>query len=394
MIAITAAITCLLTNTVRDIIYVNDGGEVVKKVATVRKMLNKYCIYDFDESQMADYAALGMSLVANDPYTRYFSKDEFTQYKVSSEESYVGIGVIVSANKEDNVMSVVSPYEDSPSEKAGVRSGDIVCAVDGVEVSADNINEIALVMRGDGIDKDSVIGSKVILTLQRDGGEKFDVVITREIISKNTVKSKMMDGNVGYIRITNFDRKNSEGDENEKGTDDLFKEHLSKLQDESMEKLIIDLRGNPGGDLEVMVEIADILMPSGIIVYTEDKEGNRQTSRSDENEFNAPIVVLVNEGSASASEALSGALKDSGKAKLVGEKTYGKGIAQTIIPFSDGSGMMTTFAKYYTPSGVCIHGIGIEPDYVVKAKDDTPISQLALKDDVQLQKALEVVKSQ
>lgn len=390
-IAVTAAISILATATFKDAIYIARKGNIMNKLSAVANTLDKYYLYELDDEKLADYAALGMTVSLDEPYTRYYSKNEFSQYMGNIQSSFVGIGIVISVDRENNLVTVVSPYEDSPGERAGILAGDVILAVDGAEVTAENITEVASKMRGDNID--DPIGTSVTLKIRRDNGEPFDVALTREKVVRKSVKSKMMDDGVAYLRITSFD---SKGENGEQDTSDEFNEHLNTLRDGGMTKLILDLRGNPGGDLEVVCKIADKLLPFGTITYIEDKNGNRRSQTSDEAALGIPIVVLVNGSSASASEVLTGALKDYKAATVVGTKTYGKGIVQTVIPLTDGSGMSVTSARYFTPNGVCIHGVGIEPDIKIDMPDalkNLPVSQLDEAQDVQLKKALEIIKT-
>ena len=379
-IVITAIITCLGTNIARDVMYVSDSGKSLQKISAVKKMLSEYSLFDVDEEKVADYASMAMAAAIDDPYTAYYPKDDFNSYRSNIMSSYVGVGATLGADIEKNQLVVVSPMEDSPAEKAGLKSGDIITAIDGKTYEANQLSEAASYL------KNGDEGTTVTLTIQRENDGELDITITRGEIIKNSVKSEMLASNVGYMRITSFE---SKSERSGKDTYDEFREHLSALQTAGMQKLVIDLRGNPGGDLNVVCKIADVILPKGIITYTEDKHGRRSTIKSDDNELDIPIAVLVNGGSASASEVLTGALKDYKKAAVIGEKTYGKGIVQTVYPFSDGSGMSITTAKYYTPSGVCIHQIGIEPDIEVDLNPDKNISELELSEDTQLQKALE-----
>ena len=219
---------------------------------------------------------------------------------------------------------------------------------------------------------------KTEIMLKRDNKE-FTVSVEKKSIGKNSVTSRILDDSTGYIKISAFDRKDNT-DKESIDTYDEFKLEADKLYSEGYKNLVIDLRNNPGGDVQVVTEIADYLMPEGVITYFEDKSGKRKYFNSDKEFKDFNIVVLVNGYSASASELLSGALKDSGRAKIVGTKTYGKGIVQDVYSFSDGSGMSVTTARYYTPSGKCIHEIGIEPDVYVEQT----------KEDIQLEKALEL----
>ena len=392
-IVVTAAISVLATSTVKDAVYIARKGNIMHKLSEVANTLGKYYLYDLDDEKMADYAALGMTAALDEPYTRYFSKNEFTQYLGNIQSSFVGLGIEISIDRETNRVTVVAPYEDSPGERAGILAGDVILAIDGEEITEDNITDAAAKMRGEG-NKDAA-GTSVTLKISRNGGAPLDITLTREKIVRHSVKSKMLDNNgLAYLRITGFDAKPQNAGENEKDTSEEFTEQLQKLRDDGMTKLILDLRGNPGGDLNVVCDIADKLLPAGTITYIEDKRGNRQTHSSDDSYLDVPIVVLVNGSSASASEVLTGALKDFGIAKVVGTKTFGKGIVQTVIPMSDGSGISVTSARYFTPNGVCIHGVGIEPDVTVQMPDalkNLPVSQLTEAQDIQLQKAIEII---
>lgn len=380
-ITVTALITCFATNAVRDISF--SGNNSLRKIYAVEKMLSNYSLFDTDDKKMADYASMALAASIDDPYTVYYPKEEFTSYKSNIMSSYVGVGATLGADTEKDCLLVVSPMEDSPAEKAGMRSGDLITAIDGEKYTASQLSEAATYL------KNGDAGTDVEFTLERDGKGAFNISVTREEIVKISVKSKMLTEETGYIRITGFESKGAAGS---KSTYDEFKENMSALKDAGMKKMIIDLRDNPGGDLNVVCDIADMLLPEGIITYTEDKRGKRTTVMSDKEETDMPMAVLVNGGSASASEVLTGALKDYGKAEIIGTKTFGKGIVQTVYPFSDGSGMSVTTAKYYTPAGVCIHEIGIEPDITVELDTDRAISELSLEEDTQLKKAIEVLR--
>lgn len=381
-VIVTALITCLATNVVRDVSYITSEGKSMQKISAVKNMLSNYSLFDVDEDKVADYASMAMAAAVDDPYTVYYPADEFNSYKSNIMSSYVGIGATLGADTERDMLVVVSPMEDSPAEKAGMRSGDVIAAIDGEAYTSSQLSEAAAYL------KNGEAGTSVDVTLIRDGKGEFEITVTREEIVKISVKSKMLTNDTGYVRITGFE---SQGSRNSQSTYDEFKENVEALQAAGMTKMIIDLRDNPGGDLNVVCKISDMLLPEGIITYTEDKRGKRTTMKSDANELDIPMAVLVNGGSASASEILTGALKDYKKATVIGTKTYGKGIVQTVYPFTDGSGMSITTAKYYTPSGVCIHQIGIEPDIVVEMNTDKAVSELTAEEDIQLKKALEVL---
>lgn len=388
IIAVTAAVTCLLTNTVRDIMYVHDNGVINHKVKKVANIISNYGLYDINEEKMADYAATGLAVAVDDHYTNYYSKEEFASFNTSLSNSFYGIGIVISVDPETNKLVVVSPIEGGPSANAGILPGDYIVAVDGVEYSGDQMNEAVSLMRGDSLENKK--GTQVTVTIERSGARR-DYVITRDIVRINSVSSKMLDDEVAYVRITAFNAVDDKSDGSQ-DTYDEFKAAIDSLQQEGMKKLVIDLRNNPGGSLSVVNKIADELLPAGIITYTETKTGKRQDYTSQAGELGIPMAVLVNGGSASASEVLTGALKDYKKATIIGTKTFGKGIVQTVIPLGDGSGISLTTSKYFSPSGVCIHGVGIEPDIVVEADETKQISDLSVEEDVQLQKAIEVLK--
>lgn len=382
-ILITAVVTAFLTSTVKDILSIGGMGSANSKMSAVSKMLKNYCIYDTDEEKMNDYALIGMAASTGDPYTSYYPKDEFSSYKDNVFSSYVGIGATLGADLENNQLVVISPMEDSPAEDAGLKSGDVIKSIDGTVYTASQLSEAATYLKTGGE------GTSVVLAVARDGAEEQEITVIRDKITKISVKSKMLSDNTAYMRITGFEiGLGKDG----KSTYDEFCEHLEALKTAGMTGLIIDLRDNPGGDFDSVCKIADKLLPEALITYTEDKQGKRKDVKSDAESVDVPIVVLINGGSASASEVLTGALKDNKKATVVGTKSYGKGIVQSVFSFVDGSGMSITTAKYYTPSGVCIHGIGIEPDIEVLQGSKKAISEMELSEDTQLQKALELLR--
>jgi carboxyl-terminal processing protease len=285
--------------------------------------------------------------------------------------------VLVTSDPDDSLVTVVTIYEGSPGNAAGMLPGDKFMKVNGVDVTNASLDEVTSMTKGPA-------GTVVTITVYRPSEKSaFDISIVRKKIDIPTVSQKIVGEDLGYIRITAFDRI----------TYDQFREAYDALGKEGIKGLIIDLRNNPGGLLDVVTKITDILAPKGILVYTEDKSGKKEYTYSDEECVKVPLAVLVNGNSASASEVLSGAIKDLKVGVLVGEKTFGKGIVQNLYPLSDGSAIKVTVAKYYTPSGVCIQGDGIEPDYPAELPVDLSlrISSLAENEDTQLQKAIEVL---
>lgn len=386
-IILTALITCLLTNTVRDARLTQKHNGLDRKLQTVSDIIENYSIYDTDTSAMADAAATAMTDSLNDPYTNYYSAQEYESFMSEIQNSYTGIGIILGSDTSSGKLIVISPIEGQAAEQCGILSGDYILAIDDTSYSANQMKEAVAAIKCTESSASAL--PPVKLTIQRNS-EIFDVTVPRGTVNRESVSVKTFPDGVGYLRITQFNSKdNSLADA--KDTYDEFTEKLSALGTENISSLIIDLRNNPGGDLDVVTKIADRLLPYGVITYTEDKDGEKKYYTSDENSLNLPMVVLVNGGSASASEVLSGALKDFKKATLVGEKTFGKGVVQSVFPLYDGSGITVTSARYFTPSGVCIHGEGIEPDVEIKGNSEKAISQLSLEEDLQLQKAIEIL---
>lgn len=389
IVVITAVVSCTVTSLAKDILSVvslskNKDISFVQKINAVNTFLEKEYLYDFDNSEMNENAVKAYVESLNEPYTHYYPAPEFLSYIGNIQEGYVGIGVVVGINS-DNLIEVISAVEDGPAFNMGIMPGDILKAVDGVEYDGNGMTEAVNAIR---IGKE---GTTVELTLLRND-EEISVSIERKTIHSESVKSEMLEKDIGYMRITGF---NMPSETDEKSTHTEFKEHIAKLQDGGMKKLIIDLRDNPGGVLTEVCDIADDLLPEGVITYIEDKNGERKYYNSDANSIDIPLVVLINGNSASASEVLTGALKDYGKAVIVGETSYGKGIVQNVYSFSDGSGISMTSAKYYTPNGICIHDKGIEPDVKIDAGEEYKNSYITLtehKKDIQLQKALEIIR--
>jgi carboxyl-terminal processing protease len=284
---------------------------------------------------------------------------------------------------ENEKMQVKYVIEGSPAEKSGILPGDVVEKVDDIDINAETYEDAVDAVKGEE-------GTNVELTIYREGeSEEIIKSVTREKVNTPTVSSKMIDDKIGYIRISQFDGV----------TYDQFKVELDKLKDSGMERIIVDLRDNPGGLLTSVSSILDEFLGDGVITYTEDKNGNKTYKYSHGEDINIPMVVLVNGSSASAAELFSAAVHDRGVAELVGENTYGKGVVQTTIPFTDGSALKITTSRYYTPNGVCIDGTGVKPDYEIKARADFEMPYLAgteaefVENDTQLAKAIEVVKN-
>lgn len=361
------------------VIFGKDAGfGNIKKYIQVRSILEKGYYQNVNESAMLEGSIGGMADSLKDPYTVYFTKEQMKSFMETSEGSYVGIGVSVIAD-ENGLLTLAKVFDDSPAKNAGLLPGDKI-----IKVNDEDVTRIR--------DEDYIVNkikgkedTHVKMTLYRpskSGPLEFDIV--RKKIANINISSKEMPNNVGYIKLEMFDNEIASS----------FEKHLNKLLKSGIKSLVIDLRDNPGGDYGQVVKIADRLLPKGKIVYIEDKNGKQDTEYSDENELKMPIVLLVNGNSASASEVLSGAVKDYKKGKLIGSKTFGKGVVQTVIKLSDGSGLKVTIAKYFTPAGICIHGKGIQPDIEVKNNEkynNIPVSDIPQAEDLQLNKALEVL---
>ncbi|QZY55988.1 S41 family peptidase [Crassaminicella profunda] len=388
-------ITGILTFTITNVVGLTIGDKVLiskqnyeyfkelnkefSKMLYLKEIIKEDYYTSVDENKFEDGILKGLFESLDDPYSVYMNKKEFTSLMEHTEGSYDGIGVIMTAGK-NGFLTVVSPIEDTPGEKAGLKTGDKILKVNDKDVTAstaEKMDEAVNMIRGKH-------GTKVSLTIARPGRkESFTVDITRKEIRLQTVKSRMLQNDIGYIRITMFDKKTPED----------FLEQLDALEKKNIKGLVIDLRNNPGGLLDECAEIADRLLGKQDIVYTQDRAGNREYKRSDKNKVDYPFVLLVNGGSASASEILSGAVKDTKSGTLIGTTTFGKGLVQQVRPLNDGSGFKLTTAQYFTPNGTYIHGKGIEPDIVIdlpkELKEKIDITD---EEDVQLQKGIEVLK--
>ena len=315
------------------------------KLVALENIVEEDYYQDVDQEKLILGAEKGLIQSLGDPYSEYYTKEEFNLLKEQTQGSFVGIGIYMSGNDEDNVV-VKSVIKDYPAEKSGLKSGDIILKVDGEEVKYSQSSLAASKIKGKA-------GTSVVLTIKR-GDKQFDVTVKREEIIVDSVHSEVKDDNIGYIQITSFD----------KNTYKEFKEAVTSLQKKNIKSLIIDLRDNPGGLLDICVDIADYLLGEGTIVYTKDNKGETQYYKSDKNKVDLPIVVLINENSASASEILTAAIVDNKAGIAVGTTSYGKGLVQSVKEFNDGTGYKLTTAQYYTPNGDYINKQGIKPDIV------------------------------
>ena len=331
---------------------------------------------EIDDNDLLESAIKGMTKSLNDPYTVFMNADEYNSFVEQSEGHFVGIGAQLGIK--DDKVTVVAPLEGSPAEKAGLKAGDVILKVDGTEITEPNVEKTVSMIKGKQ-------GDSVTLTISRKGSEYQDITIIRDVVKVVSVKGELIDGNIGYIQISSFDEDVAEDS----------KEKIVELKNQGMKGLILDLRGNPGGYLTEAVKVASQFIPKGdIITYTIDKYGNKQESKSIGGEAQGmPLVILINGGSASASEVVTGALRDYKAGTIVGTTSFGKGVVQQLIEFSDGSGgLKVTTSKYYTPNGENIHKIGIEPDIEVEIPDEILQKEYDRSIDPQFNKALEVIK--
>lgn len=376
---VSVVIGALAANTVRDASFIRNNGKIMSKLTSVVEVIKDQCIYEVEDDEFLDLLATVAAGSVQDPYTRYLNKYEFKQYIDSVSSSYVGIGVVLVTEPKSEAVMISECVENGSAAKAGILPGDRFVKVDEIEATAETIDKAISYI------KEKEAGSLVKVTVERDGSEKvFDVSV--DVVQEVTVSGQMLDGDVGYIKIDNFESKQNK---EAKDSYDYFMEQVNTLRDEGMTKMIVDLRDNPGGELAVVSAITDEFLDDGVITYTEDKQGKKEYLYARDGSLDYPLVILTNGSSASASEVFTGALKDNKRAKVVGEKTYGKGIVQTAYPFADGSGMSVTIARYYTPSGECIHGIGIEPDIECKLPEGKTPADYTVETDPQIRAAID-----
>ena len=355
-----------------------DWNKVTDKEEEIYNTIDEYYLNGIDNDKMKDGIYKGMVDSLGDPYTVYYNSEEYKQFTSSSSGTYSGIGVAVSQNVTTGAITIVKTFKKGSGEKEGMKPGDVIYKVEGKRIEGLELSKVVSMIKGEE-------GTFVKVTVLRDGKE-IEFNLERKKLEVDTVNYRMEDRSgkkIGYISVSEFDEV----------TASQFKSAISELSKEGMEGLVIDLRDNPGGLLDVTCEMLDRMIKKGLLVYTVDKYGKRvDEDATDSDSFDKPVAILVNGNSASASEVFSGAMKDYKAATLVGTKTFGKGIVQSIVPFGDGTAMKVTVSKYYTPNGVNIHGTGIEPDVVVElSKDATKNGKYDRKYDNQLNKALDVV---
>lgn len=350
-----------------------------EKLDYMLQLVEAYYYEDVEQSDMLENAAAGLAYGVGDIYTFYYTKEDMEEFDEKTEGEYAGIGCQLLGDNSDLSITVTRVFKGSPAEKAGIRSGDKIVYVNDVYYTAYEMNDAVDVMRG-------TPGETVKVTVMR-GMETLEFDVTREIVNINYVEHQILDGNIGYVMVYDFYQ----------NTDEDFAKVIEDFKAADVSGMIIDLRNNGGGMVDTCLEMADMILPEGVVVSMRDKQGNEEVFSADSEYYDVPMVVLVNGYSASASEILAGAIRDHGVGTLVGTKTFGKGVVQSVIDFPDGSGFQLTTARYYTPSGECIHEVGIEPHVTVELAEDAVttygINNLPHDQDAQLQKAIELLKS-
>lgn len=345
------------------------GSEVEGKLNAIDSVLESFYFGDVDDETAKDNIYKAYLSSYGDKYTMYYTADEYKALKESTNGKFYGIGAVCQLSGEGGVL-LVDVYDNGAGYQAGLRSGDRVVNVDGRDITDMELSSAVALIKGDK-------GTSVTLEVIR-GTERLTFSVVRDAVEAKTVSYTLLDNNIGYLSISQF----------EEVTTKQFKAAVGDLQSQGMKGLVIDIRNNPGGLLDTVVGMLKYMLPDGLIVYTEDKQGNRKEYKGQDNdEFNLPLAVIVNGNSASASEIFAGAIQDYGKGTIIGTQTYGKGIVQTVKPLTDGSAIKFTIAKYFTPKGQDIHGKGVTPDMVVEYGTDADV-------DTQLDAAIKNVEAQ
>lgn len=354
-----------------------DYKKIEEKTSVLQNIIDRYFLFDEDMTKVEDGIYAGMMNGLGDPYTVYYTKEEYKALNEDTEGKYSGIGAVVSQNPNNKIITIVKIFDNSPANDAGLQVGDIIYKIDGEEVA--------------GTDMDILVKTKIrgeegtsfkMTVLRGDDRKEVELDLIRRSIEVETVAGKMLDNNIGYIAVNQFDAVTSE----------QFKSNIESLQSQGMTKLIVDLRGNPGGLLDQVVDMLDYILPDGLVLYTEDKYGKREEYYSDgSHELKIPMVVLVNENSASASEVFTATFRDFEWGTVVGKTTFGKGIVQNVLPLGDGTAVKITTQHYYPPSGYDLHKVGIKPDLEVDLNEG---AKIGTDSDNQLSAAIDILKNE
>lgn len=387
LVVLTAAITFIVTSCV---LYNNMGNSNTKyilsnktsledKLDYYKSFIEKHYIGEIDDEKMLEGAIKGYFEGLEDPYSEFITKEEMQEYMADTTGKYVGIGIYITSNTKTNQLLIVAPMKGSPAEEVGLKSGDVILKIDGIEYTGEQLTEATNVLKAEE-------GTKAKLEILRDE-KTFEVEVERRTIKVSHIESSIKENNIGYIQISTFD----EGCYNE------FLENYNALKEKNIKGLIIDLRNNGGGIVDESIDIADMFTnKDDTLLITVGKAGSKEdiTKAKQEKTINIPVVILVNENTASASEILTAAIKENNEdtVHIVGKNTYGKGIIQSIFTLNDGSGIKLTTNEYYTPKHNSIHKVGIKPDYEVDIPEEENVYTMTEENDTQLKKALEILK--
>lgn len=351
------------------------------KLEKVKSIVDKAYLKEYDEEKLLDATISGMLSGLDDPYAAYYNETAFESFYTQTEGEYEGIGIYISYDEEKHMPIIITPIVDSPAAKAGILPGDYIEYVGELQATTATYDELVDAIKGK-------VGTKVKIGLLRykedKSFEEIELEVERQKIDINPITENVYENEIGYIKMTSFD---------EVSYDEFKNKYEDLIKNKKIKGLIIDLRNNPGGILQVCTKITDLIVPEGKIVYTVDKAGNEEAIYSDKRQIQVPLIVIVNEGSASASEVFTGAVKDYGVGKIVGTKTYGKGVVQTLKSLGDGTYIKLTTSEYFSPNGNKIDGNGIEPDIIVELPEDIEnYYNPSYEEDLQLQKAIEEMK--
>lgn len=388
LIFVTALVTALITSVVVYNYAINGNSmkitssstatDLEKSIAKFKKIIDEYYLGDVDEEKLKEGALKGYIEAIGDEYTEYYTKEEMDSFEEDTLGNFTGIGIYMVKDTENNVIKVLTPIDGTPAYNAGIQPGDIISKVDGVEYTGEQMTEAANKIKGE-------VGTTVRLGIIR-GTENLELEIKRENIKINHVEGKTLDNNIGYLKLSTFDE----------GCADEFKQKYDELNaNKNIKALVVDLRNNGGGLVEEALNIADYFTDKDSkLLITVDKKEKEEIRKAKQSKYiNVPVVVLINENTASASEILAGALRDNGIAKIVGTKSYGKGVIQEVLTLQDGTGIKITTNEYFTPNKTKINKVGIEPDETVNLPETVKnVLTVEEKDDTQLQKAEEILK--
>lgn len=351
------------------------GASPAAKLMKIESIVDSLYMGEYDKDRLADMAAYEYAASVGDKYTGYLTAENFKSMQDNLDGGYRGIGIHVDVR--EGKVFIDSVMKGSPAEKAGLLGGDFIVSVNGVDYTGDDLSNVISVIKA------VLPGESAELGIER-GGMLMNKKVTVGDIELEYIKSTMLDGNVGFVRVDTF------------GNDvpEKFKSHINALIEKGAKSLIIDVRSNPGGSLDAVVEMVDFLVPEGTITTVKDRDGKEEVYKSDKSEIKLPMCVLINESSASASEIMAAALSDYDKATLVGKNTYGKGVVQGVFALGDGTGLRVTIARYYTPAGQCIDGQGVAPDVEVDLPDGVQLKEYDATEegDTQLAKAIDILK--